>query len=446
MNLNKIHKLFAEKIENTIKEQFVRAFDLKLTSEELSTWKVLISFKNSRDRDAFISNHDKLKFSKKFDLIPSMALELKKEEIQQLTNEELVKRIEEDQKLYLSMIEVIEMIGLKEYRRSNANYTGQNVKIGLIDEGINKELENVKENILMKFSLHDEANKVGTSGNNPKLNHAALMANIICNKYLDENNNLIGIAPGVKIIDFDIYNPENTYYMSDVLEMLDLIFKKNIILDILFIPLNTLDCSDGSDLLSLACNEIAKKGIIIIAPAGNFGPESCTIGSPASAKSIISIGALTKQNTIAYYSGRGPTLDNRNKPDFCLPGSKIKIPITRNLTIDFSGTSAAAAIGVGLVALMKEINPMISYKEILYYFDKNSIYLNYDINSQGFGAINAKKLFLQLAPTKVTQSIIPYNYLVKKSLKISIEIIIVLLIFYYMIHFLGLIITIFNSL
>ena len=253
-----------------------------------------------------------------------------------------------------------------------------------------------------------------------------------------------GIAPNAKLIDFDISNSKEEYYFSNILEVFDLILKEEIRLDILLISLTTLEPSDGIDLLSLACNLLADKNIIIICPAGNFGPESYTIGSPSAAEKVITIGATTKKMTIAYYSGRGPTLDNRLKPDLCLPGSKIEIPLSNELRINFSGTSISAALGTGLIALLKESNPNLSYDDLMKLFQNVSMDLNYENISQGYGTVNIMEIFRRLGYDQQEIKIIPYKDLIKKSLEVSIEIIVVLIIIYLIVNFLNLIHLIYN--
>ena len=209
-------------------------------------------------------------------------------------------------------------------------------------------------------------------------------------------NNTGAKNPNAKIYDFDISNLKEEYYISNILEVFDFILKNDIKLDILLLPMTTLEPSDGNDILSIACNLLVDKGFIIICSAGNFGPESYTIGSPASAEKVITIGSLTKEMTIAYYSGRGPTLDERLKPDICLPGSKIDIPLSNELRIQFSGTSISAALGAGIVALLKENNPNLSYKDVMKIFQNVSIDMNYENISQGYGTVNIMDIFRRL--------------------------------------------------
>ena len=408
----KIYPLFLNKIENQVETQILKELIVNNPQKLKEKYRVIITFDDVLKRDKFLSEHDKLEKLKQFDLIPAISLYLTKQEIEVFKENELIKRIEEDQNLYLSLFEVNEIIGLNKYRKSVSSKNGKGIIIGIIDNGINKNFEK-------------------------EITHGTLMANIITNYYVDANHIPIGIAPDAELIDLDISNAEEKYFFSDVLTKFDFIIKNNVAVDILLITLTTLQPSDGQDILSIACNLLANNGIIIVCPAGNFGPESYTIGSPSAAMKVITIGSLTKDMTIAYYSGRGPTLDERTKPDFCLPGSKIEIPLSKDQRITISGTSAAAAIGAGIIALIKESNPHLSYSEVLEIIKNSSINLNYQSISQGYGTPNIIRIFEQLE-TQPKQEIIPYSYLVKRSLWITIGLISILIGLFYLVYFFNL--------
>lgn len=408
----KIYSIFLDKIENQDETQILKELMVSEPQKFGQKYRVIISFDDVLKRDKFLSEHDNLETLKQFDLIPAISLYLNKQEIEDFKENELIKRIEEDQKLYLSLLEVNEIIGLSKYRKSVSSKNGKGIIIGIIDNGIDKNLKK-------------------------EITHGTLIANIITNYHVDTNHIPIGIAPDAELIDIDISNAEENYFFSDVLTKFDFIIKNKVAIDILLISLTTLHPSDGNDILSRACNLLTNKGLIIVCPAGNFGPESYTIGSPSAAKNVITIGSLTKDMTVAYYSGRGPTLDERTKPDFCLPGSKIEVPLSKDQRITISGTSAAAAIGAGVIALIKESNPHLSQNSILEIFKNSSINLNYQTISQGYGTTNIIRIFEQLE-TQQNKETLPYTYLVKRSLWVTIEFISILIGLFYLIYFFNL--------
>ena len=416
MASKKIYPYFLEKIQKSSKKEEFR---------------VIISFEDTTKRDALVSRHKNLEILKKFDVIPSINLHLTFEQIKSLEKEELIKFIEEDQRLYLSILEVNEILDLSDYRTSQISYTGKNVKIGIIDNGINKTYDSISDIDIDKFDFIDE--KVSVVTKKTDISHGTTMASIIGNQYKDSYYSFLGIAPNAKFIDFNISVSNNEYYFSIILEIFDLINLQSIKFDILLISFTTLHPSDGNDILSLACDLLVDKGIIIVCPAGNFGPESYSIGSPSAAKKVITVGSLTKNFDISNFSSRGPTLDERLKPDFCLPGSKIEVPLSNELGIRVSGTSVSAAFCVGIIALLKEFNPNASYNEILNLMQKASSDLSYDQNSQGYGIINIVNVFKKL--DLYQEKVLPYKDLIKRSFKFTIEFTFILILIYYIFYF-----------
>jgi len=83
------------------------------------------------------------------------------------------------------------------------------------------------------------------------------------------------------------------------------------------------------------------KDFLILFAAGNSGPFNNTVGTPATAKNIITVGAsenldpniagqglnqysmASDMDQVAYFSSRGPTADGRIKPDLVAPGTGI---------------------------------------------------------------------------------------------------------------------------
>lgn len=413
-----VYRPFKNKLENLSEDQ---------------QFGVIISFEDLSNREKFIKKYNQLKILGKTDFIPSILVNLDKEQINNYEKEELIKNIEENQNLYPAMLDVIEILELDEYKNSEISYSGKNIKVGIVDNGINKKLSAISNISLKKYTMYEKEKIVKEKDGKSEITHATIMASIISNRFEGSDRKYIGIAPNVSIFDFDISNSNQEYSFYHILNVFDKIDKEKINLDILFISLTTKNSSDGKDLLSLACDLLAEKEIIVICPAGNYGPNPYTIGSPGAAKKVITIGALTKELDVANFSGRGPTLDERTKPDLCFPGSNIIVPITNNLRLKVSGSSVSAAICVGIIALVKEYDPSISYDGLMDMLNDSSIDLQYKKNAQGLGTVKVSHLFTKL--DLFHEKLVPYNYLIKKSLKISIEFLILLIILFYFFYF-----------
>lgn len=417
MKFKKIYAPFIEKFEDKTKKQ-----------------RVIITFINLSDREKFISQNKKIKVIKKFDLIPSICVDLNKDQILILDDEKLITQIEGDQRIYPSILDVIEILEIEDYRASQISFTGKLINIGIVDDGINSNFPSLSGiNIIQHILGKIRKEKKNINPKNQDITHGTIMASIICNQFKNSDDTVIGIAPNANIHDFDISNTKKEYYFSHVLEFFEKILSQKLNLNILLLPFITLDPSDGKDILSLSCDALVENGIIIVSPAGNSGPEPHTIGSPGAAKKVITFGSLEKEITIPEFSGRGPTLDEREKPDFCLPGSKIKIPLSNRLHLSVTGTSISASIGVGMIALIQEYNPEISFDDLMKLLKKSSTDLNYERNAQGNGILTIPRIFKSI--DLYHEKTFPYSYLIEKSLKISIEFLIIFIIMFYFFHF-----------
>lgn len=104
----------------------------------------------------------------------------------------------------------------------------------------------------------------------------------------------------------------------------------------------------------------AQLGVIVCNAAGNSGPSPSTLSAPPDADSIITVGAVYSDGSIASFSSRGPTADGRIKPEVCARGvdvSRATSSSNSSFSLYGSGTSYSTPLVAGAAAVVLGAHP-----------------------------------------------------------------------------------------
>lgn len=149
---------------------------------------------------------------------------------------------------------------------------------------------------------------------------------------------------------------------------------------------------DGSTSFITRGAEIAyTKGMVVINAAGNSGSDGSwggRVGVPADGPSVFTIGAVNSAGNYASFSSKGPTSDNRLKPDVCVQGQGAPYINTSGTISAGNGTSYSSPLLAGGVACLWQALPGKTNAEIIQYVKESaSIYAtpNYEL---GYGIPN----------------------------------------------------------
>ncbi|ABS27729.1 CARDB domain-containing protein [Anaeromyxobacter sp. Fw109-5] len=106
------------------------------------------------------------------------------------------------------------------------------------------------------------------------------------------------------------------------------------------------------------------KDMLVLFSNGNAGPAPGSVGSPAVAKNVVSVGATWNgplAEDLAWFSSYGPAADGRIKPTLTAPGVNVVSADSDGLrdsfncgTRSYSGTSMATPTTAGAAALVRE--------------------------------------------------------------------------------------------
>ena len=193
-----------------------------------------------------------------------------------------------------------------------------------------------------------------------------------------------GVAPGAALVGVKVLKKRGQSCVginSDVNAGIQWVIdnKDTYGINVMNMSIGTPGSSDGNDSTSLLVNSAVDAGIVAVVSAGNEGPREYTIGSPSAAEKAITVGAMADVepgigggfscgNAPGYgfyqicFSSRGPTADERIKPDISAPGVFITAAQagTTNGYVEYSGTSMSSPFMAGLAGLMLQADPTMN--------------------------------------------------------------------------------------
>jgi serine protease AprX len=260
--------------------------------------------------------------------------------------------------------------------------------------------------------------------------HGTHVAGIVAGNGFDSAGRRSGIAPGAHVIALKVLDGSGRGRISDVIAALDYVVTYK---DAYNIRVANLSVATGvyesytTDPLTLAARHAVEAGIVVVAAAGNYGrgPDGRTqygaITAPGNSPWVLTVGASSHMgtidradDTIALFSSRGPTaIDRAPKPDLVAPGVGIeslsdpdssmystRSPYLLSGTVatsylpylSLSGTSMAAPVVSGTVALMLQANHALTPNQVKTILQSTAQpYQVYDRMTEGAGFLDAKR-------------------------------------------------------
>ena len=379
-------------------------------------------------------------------LINSRVIEMPDAALAALSHNPAIERISIDRPVAGAMERTAATIGA-DVVRQNLGYDGTGIGVAVIDSGV--------------YASHDDLNGAGAprvaafvdflSGATDAYDdygHGTHVAGIVAGNGFDSDGARSGIAPGAHLVVLKALDANGNGRISDVIAALEYAIANKDALNIRIINLSVATGvyeSYTTDPLTVAARNAVEAGIVVVTAAGNNGrdPQGRIrhggVTAPGNAPWVLTVGASSHggtveryDDTIAAFSSRGPSaIDYAAKPDVVAPGVGIEslsdpesglyvsradalLPGTVDASslpyLSLSGTSMAAPVVAGTVALMLQANPSLTpneVKAIVQYTAQSA--RNYDPLTQGAGFLNARGA-VELARYLGSPSALPYPY------------------------------------
>ncbi len=285
---------------------------------------------------------------------------------------------------------------------------GKGIGVAVVDSGINaRHLALAGHVVASNNTLLPMQNAYDGYG------HGTFVAGIVGGDDHVDKRRYVGVAPKSNLIDVHVTSLSGASTESDVVEGLQWIYENHKIYNIRIVNIS-LNASAAQSYhtspLDAACEILWFNGIVVVTSAGNAGEGK--IYPPANDPFVITVGATDDRGTatidddsVAHFSAYGTTVDGFAKPDLVAPGRyivapmadpKALLPLLRSeMVVDesymrMSGTSFAAPIVSGAIALLLEDEPHLTPDQVKYRLMKraNRQWPGYDKVKAGAGYLN----------------------------------------------------------
>ncbi|TCK01328.1 UNVERIFIED_ORG: minor extracellular protease Epr [Anoxybacillus amylolyticus] len=337
--------------------QDVHATDTDRKEEEKQ---VLVVYKNGKGKEAAQERGEVLYT---FKTIPALSVEAKERDVNALKRNPNVLRVEENASFSItenktSVVLKTANVGSTEETTWNVKMlhapeawergiTGKSVKVAVVDTGVTPHSDlQVKGGV---STVDYTSSYMDDNG------HGTHVAGIIS----AERNGvgMVGVAPDADIYAVKAMNAEGKGTLLDILEALDWCIQNR--MDIVNISLAT---SVDSPTLKTMVQEMANKGMLLVASSGNVGTMEETQDSvlyPARWDEVIAVGAVDEQMKRTWFSSAGPSLD------VVAPGENIVSTAKDGISyVAKTGTSQAAPHVSGMLALLKQEYPTFTASQL----------------------------------------------------------------------------------
>jgi subtilisin family serine protease len=267
-------------------------------------------------------------------------------------------------------------------------YSGKGVKIAIIDDGVDVNHEDLRGAFI---ALYDSSTKT-TDVYNADDGHGTSVAGIIAAR--SNGVGIRGIASRAEVI-FLKYKE----LMSDA-ETIELFNKaEEFGADIINCSWGTYDVSDAvkAKIVDLANNGRNGKGTLIVFAVGNDDIDLDAENDESSIEEVIAVGATDEENLRARYSNYGSSLDVMAPGGYYVgltttdnrgySGYADGDYVFYNSSKSFIGTSAAAPVVSGVLAILLEKYPDLTREEVFALLKRTSDKVgteNIEYNADGF--------------------------------------------------------------
>ncbi|MGD6993043.1 S8 family peptidase [Sutcliffiella horikoshii] len=270
-----------------------------------------------------------------------------------------IEKIWLDAKVEATLHESVPQIGT--HTAWEAGLTGEGIKVAVLDSGIDPTHPDIAP------QLDEAISFVPGEEVQDKNGHGTHVASTILGTGAASEGQHKGVAPDARLLVGKVLGDNGSGLASWIIEGMEWAAQNA---DVVNMSLGSTVGSDGTDPMAQAVNTLTEEhGTLFVIAAGNAGAEG-SVGSPGAADAALTIGAVDKNDQLAWFSSKGPRLgDMALKPDVSAPGVGIMAARSQYSSgtgsyKSLNGTSMATPHVAGAVAILLQQNPEATPQEL----------------------------------------------------------------------------------
>ena len=379
MNFNKIDKTL---------------FSLVSTMQDDKKWECIVHA-SDYERTKNILLRKNIKILKEYKFIGTFRIQANKKQLSSLTNLSQVKFVSSVSKVSALMNVAKKILGVE-----GETLTGKGVTVAFIDTGIYRHGDFcLGEDRIIQFVDFVENRGFEYDDNG----HGTFVAGVCSGNGAMSGGKYSGIAPNTRIISLKALNKNGEATADRILDAMEWVYNNKNKYDIRVVCMSFGSEPLGyNDPIMSGAEALWRAGIVVVAAAGNSGPEYQTIKSPGVSSQIITVGGFNdnridddEYNTdffeVADFSSRGPAF-KRYKPDLVAPSVDIISCSIKNKYIRLSGTSVATPMIAGMSALLLERNSKLTPYDVKKLLCSTCEPISFNRNFEGLGYPDLRKI------------------------------------------------------
>jgi len=272
--------------------------------------------------------------------------------------------------------------------------TGRGVGVAIVDSGIYAHPD-LAGRVVAAIDFTSATPTVSPVALGDPGGHGTHVAGLVAGDGTLSGGAYTGVAPGANLVDVRVIDANGRSSVSTVLAGLQWVLRNRTTYNIRVVNLS-LGAQEQTSYtlnpLSTAVEVLSFAGVTVVVSAGNAGPIAGTITMPGDDPFVVTVGAIDDTGTaspaddsMSSWSSCGPTaFDALAKPDLVAPGRHMislrspgstldtlyptrEVTAPGAVTADYfmlSGTSMAAPLVAGAVALILEKDPTLNPRQV----------------------------------------------------------------------------------